>query len=542
MNDTRARELWSRLLSGRDLTRDEESELVETLRADEALREAFLRDARMDGVLRQFARTDPEGQPEKFRIRFLHSLAAQRDGAEFVRRVRLRTGAGQGPSTRGELRREGRNRARPYWGIGLAAGALIGVLAVWIARDSRGPDSASGGGVPARPTAARPALPEPSPAAPERPDRERPPAPTPERRDPPEALPAKSAPPDPKGRREIVEDPRPSPDRPEKVPGKSVPPDPPPAEGPRTTLPAPNPTRPTAVAAIAKVMESRAEIFSGQGLTAKEDLRIVFHDGTMLELEGGTQIKEFSETPGKRVVIGGGSVLADVTKQAHPMVFATSLGEVTILGTRIRLDVDSKATRVEVSEGRVGVKRLKDKAAVEISSGYFAVLAEGAAPKPQKTVRRTLSRFDFEDGTLPAGWSNGRVERGPARPGNRFCLAVAEKADGGAREAVFGGKGPPLITVEPGVQLTFDYWVAGASRVWVYLWDETQERAFRMALPRGKPRQWSEARVSLEEFRGEEDVSFKLKRGDGIRSMGFGGEFEGDGALYIDNVEISQSR
>jgi hypothetical protein len=85
-----------------------------------------------------------------------------------------------------------------------------------------------------------------------------------------------------------------------------------------------------------------------------------------------------------------GSAALDVAPHAQdPVVLATRHAEVTVLGTRFRLAVQPDSTRLEVTEGRVRLVRLSDKAAVEVKAGQFAVAGPGelaARPLPIEEI------------------------------------------------------------------------------------------------------------------------------------------------------------
>jgi len=105
-----------------------------------------------------------------------------------------------------------------------------------------------------------------------------------------------------------------------------------------------------------------------------------FPDGTELELRGDTRIDNLSDATGggKRAFLRKGTVRAAVSAQpaGRPMIVTSPHAQAKILGTRMRLVVDT-TTRVEVEEGKVGLTRTADGAAVEIAGGSFVVAAKG---------------------------------------------------------------------------------------------------------------------------------------------------------------------
>lgn len=120
---------------------------------------------------------------------------------------------------------------------------------------------------------------------------------------------------------------------------------------------------------------------------------LVFADGTRLDLGGDTSIRDLAESSGprgKRLTLARGSLTARVARQAGgPMVVATPQGEARVLGTTFRLVVDGGSTKLEVSEGKVQLRR-RDGKSVDVSAGHLAVAAPGvdlaARPLPIEEI------------------------------------------------------------------------------------------------------------------------------------------------------------
>jgi hypothetical protein len=124
-------------------------------------------------------------------------------------------------------------------------------------------------------------------------------------------------------------------------------------------------------------------VAGGQGLESvgpKSSAVAIFADGTRVELGPDTVIREIADKKGKRVVIAKGTIAAQVVHQPAdaPMIFATPHAEARVLGTLLRLDVESQ-TRLEVSEGKVRLARHGGKSA-DIAAGHFAVAGPGVEP------------------------------------------------------------------------------------------------------------------------------------------------------------------
>ncbi|MCI0541231.1 MAG: FecR family protein [Verrucomicrobiales bacterium] len=105
---------------------------------------------------------------------------------------------------------------------------------------------------------------------------------------------------------------------------------------------------------------------------------ILFPDKTRVDVGSSTVLVNVShQRPGGRELrLHRGTVDADVAKLTPdaPMVFTTPEAEATVIGTVLRLSHrDFEETRLEVTEGAVRLRRLRDNAEVTVRAGQFAV-------------------------------------------------------------------------------------------------------------------------------------------------------------------------
>ena len=400
------------------------------------------------------------------------------------------------------------------WWVGLAAAVLV-CLIVWAsAGPTREPQPEP------RPEAKRTVAPEMPPPMPEV-------SPVPVPKAPPK--------PDDRRREEIEEEMR-----------RAIPPpmpvDSPKKVEPSSTPPAPSPRPQTTVAAIARVEETGAEIRPGQGLKAPARRVVAFPDRTRLILESGTEIQEFSEASGKRVVLVKGTLTADVTPQTTPMVFATPQGDCTVLGTTLRILAAGGSTRLEVEKGKVLLKNIAGKN-VEVVTGHYAVAAAGVelvarpSPKPEALVE-----FTFEEGTRPAGLDEfeGQVLRGPA---SRLCVAGAEDRDdkGNFSRTVRIGRNSGLAKFSEDLELRFDCWMSKQkSDPRVHMWNRTQNAALYLTLPPVPEKQWVPVSVRVSEIR---DGNVRFRDGDVIGIVELVANVDPRGGEgYFDNIRLVRLR
>ncbi|HZE98508.1 MAG TPA: FecR domain-containing protein [Planctomycetota bacterium] len=185
-----------------------------------------------------------------------------------------------------------------------------------------------------------------------------------------------------------------------------------PEPAPAAPQPAPIPPRET-LAAIAKLTqvegqvtvtgpgvrtlgESGLDLLPGRGLEVGTGHAVLkFPDGTLLEAGAGTKLTEIADdADGKRLLMEVGTLTATVAKQpaGKPLLVLTPHVEARVLGTTLRLVVD-KATRLEVTEGRVRLTRMADKKAVDVAAGHFTVSSGDLVP-------RSIEAFTLKD--IPA--------------------------------------------------------------------------------------------------------------------------------------------
>ncbi len=116
----------------------------------------------------------------------------------------------------------------------------------------------------------------------------------------------------------------------------------------------------------------------GHGLetAAAASADIAFPDGTRLRLRGSTAV---GGVRGNRLTVARGDLAAHVSPRTpgRPFAVETPHGEITVIGTTIRVRVSGAATRLDVSEGAARLRRLSDGRSVDVAAGHFAAAAEG---------------------------------------------------------------------------------------------------------------------------------------------------------------------
>lgn len=496
MNADDVRTLWSKFLSGRKPTEQEEQALLQALRSDKALADELLSEMDLDGMIRE-ARVDDRSAAE-FERRFFECVAAEGDASRFIKKIESQVDREQGRTSTRRAAQPATRRAHPApggspWSLALLIAA--GVLLVFILVAVLG-----GSGRVAAPSRdiARPPKTE---------DRDR------EQRERNEAVRARARAEKERLAREMASmeaerqrleterkkeqaeaDRKRTDEELERIvarlrekaaetakaeeaarkaveePVQPAPPQEPPKAG-------------VTVVAVAKLIRAEKafvadaagartpvgagdEIRSGQTLEVHAGGEAVFDyaDQTRVTAREDTRISDFKAAGGKRMRIASGAVRAVVAKQptGEPMIFETPHGQATVLGTTLRLVVDrdeKKGTRLEVEEGKVELKNLAGKMAI-VDTGHFAVVATGSEP-----IRRTLP---IDEILLTA--RSGKIVANDAWQIAKDPKAATGEALEASRESVFADSQSkfksgslPYVEFEVFVDANRDYhvWVRG---------------------------------------------------------------------------------
>lgn len=370
----------------------------------------------------------------------------------------IRASLGSARDKRGKERASARRvaaprRRRSAWMFGLAAAAVIVAVAVALMMPaSRPPEEA------ARITPPKKVEPPvPPPVAPEPPVRETPPPPKVETPVPP--------PPVPEPVRKV--------DKPAPVPPPVVEKKPEPKPEP---VPVPEPPKPVVpletivvVATIEKAENATVfgkggkaaakagqDLLQGQGLEAEGPVTLKYPDGTRVELRPKTLVREFTLNGGKAIDLARGVLLAQVSDQPadRPMTVVTPLAEVRILGTAFKVSVDPETegtTQVEVTEGKVRVKRLADGKTVDVARGGVVSVGKGTEALAAHLSAGLVAHWTLDEktgtkaldvsGNLVHAEAKGDIGWVPGRLGGGLRFG------GGGQLTVRGFKAPEVFTV-----------------------------------------------------------------------------------------------
>jgi ferric-dicitrate binding protein FerR (iron transport regulator) len=166
---------------------------------------------------------------------------------------------------------------------------------------------------------------------------------------------------------------------------------------------------------------------------------VAYPDGTRLTLLGNTSVT-YGDGQAKSLVVHEGTLAASVSRQPSrmPMLIATPLAQMEVLGTQFFVEALAGRTDLSVTEGRVRLVRIRDGESVEVPNGKHAVVTEQSQLVVQDIPSQKAAwETDFEAG-LPEGWINGEHVTEGLPSGSRGGVKTArfEHPDGAIDYAI----------------------------------------------------------------------------------------------------------
>lgn len=193
-----------------------------------------------------------------------------------------------------------------------------------------------------------------------------------------------------------------------------------------------------------------------EGLAPDSWAELQFHDGSTVTISGRS-VLTFSDREQKELHLREGNVSAQVAPQpaGKPMLIHTRSATLEVLGTKFRVEAGLASTMLNVSSGRVRVKRLSDDSTIDVPAQHRVVAAADRVFTAER-VPEMITRWRSELALGPADsfgqWAPA-TDQVPARLGTiPFVISRPEKPESItlylAAMPVSRGDNPP-VTVHP---------------------------------------------------------------------------------------------
>jgi len=150
-----------------------------------------------------------------------------------------------------------------------------------------------------------------------------------------------------------------------------------------------------------------------EGMTPGSWLRLELNDGSTVTLVGNSTLT-FSDHGQKRLHLKEGNLSGKVRPQpaGRPMLIYTRSAMLEVVGTRFDVDAGLAATTLNVSEGKMRVRRLSDGNTVDVPAKHRVVAAADREMSPVR-VPNSVSRWESQLHLGPEG-TYGKWSPGPA--------------------------------------------------------------------------------------------------------------------------------
>lgn len=139
-----------------------------------------------------------------------------------------------------------------------------------------------------------------------------------------------------------------------------------------------------------------------------------YADGSRIDLADGSRLTLAGDGVRKRVLLDQGNLLAAITPQGPAGGFSvtTPHGDATVVGTRFRIQTDSRSALLQVDEGSVALRAQDTSRTIAAGGAALAVDGQVLPLPPPWTDRRPIGRWVISgtgvggrlSGTNPNGW------------------------------------------------------------------------------------------------------------------------------------------
>jgi len=133
-----------------------------------------------------------------------------------------------------------------------------------------------------------------------------------------------------------------------------------------------------------------------EGMAPDSWFELRFHDGSKVMISG-TSMLTFADAGQKQLRLREGRLSADVAPQpvGKPMLIHTRTALLSVLGTQFEVEAGLVSTALNVSEGRVRIRRLSDGSEVDVPAQHL-VIADGERELTPERVPDSVNRWTSE--------------------------------------------------------------------------------------------------------------------------------------------------
>ncbi len=187
-------------------------------------------------------------------------------------------------------------------------------------------------------------------------------------------------------------------------------------------------------------LSAGAELSGGtiEGLASGSWFELEFNDGSTATISGNSMLT-FSDHGQKVLHLKQGNLSSNVKPQppGKPMLIYTRSAMLEVLGTQFEVEAERAATTLNVSEGKVRVKRFSDGSTVDVPARHRVVAAADRDMLP-KPVPHSVSQWKSE---LPLGparhtWERGRRGRMPKKRNSKRSRTPPHREKQSTRRAL----------------------------------------------------------------------------------------------------------
>ena len=204
------------------------------------------------------------------------------------------------------------------------------------------------------------------------------------------------------------------------------------------------------------------------GLAPESWFELEFNDGSKIVISGNSMLT-YSDLGQKELHLKGGSFSASVNPQPvdKPMLIYTRSAVLEVLGTEFEVEAELASTFLNVSEGKVRIKRLSDGDSIDVPAKHRIIAAadrELVLQRVPDSVDQWTSQLDRGPHGLYGKWSP-RVEEENARLESIPYTTELGKTIYAAAMSVSNGNNPPVV-IRKGSKLRVHGTIESPSAIW----------------------------------------------------------------------------